>query len=177
MGGFVESKWVPVYGYEGRYEINESGDIRSLQFKGVPRQSPLLISKWVRKNQGGYVTVNLSKDGANRTRYLQQVVLESFVGPRPDGMDACHNDGNPLNNHISNLRWDTKSSNQIDRRKHGTDMRGERHHNARLTEDDVREIRYLLAFGARVCDLARLYGVSTCPISGIKNGTLWTCVT
>jgi hypothetical protein len=172
----VESRWVPVYGHEGRYEINEDGVIRSLQFKGKPRVPPKTISVWIRKGQGNYVTVSLSKDGVNRTRYLQQVVLESFVGPRPEGMDACHNDGNPLNNHISNLRWGTKSENQRDRLKHGTDNRGEKHHASVLTEDDVRDIRALLAFGARVTDLSRLYNVARASIQGIRNGTLWQCV-
>lgn len=47
-------------------------------------------------------------------------MLTAFVGPRPDGMVTCHNDGNPANNNLSNLRWDTQSNNQLDAVKHGT---------------------------------------------------------
>ena len=47
------------------------------------------------------------------------LVLEAFIGLRPKNMECCHNDGNPQNNDLTNLRWDTKLSNAKDRIKHG----------------------------------------------------------
>lgn len=44
----------------------------------------------------------------------------AFVGPCPDGMEVCHNDGNPENNRVENLRYGTRSDNMRDKRKHGT---------------------------------------------------------
>lgn len=45
------------------------------------------------------------------------LVLEVFVGPRPKGMVCCHWDDNPANNHLSNLRWDTYSANEEDKKR------------------------------------------------------------
>jgi hypothetical protein len=56
------------------------------------------------------------------------LALEAFVGPRPDGFVGCHNDDDPLNNHISNLRWDTYSGNNRDLVRLGT------HHQASKTQ-------------------------------------------
>jgi hypothetical protein len=51
---------------------------------------------------------------------VHQLVLEAFVGPRPRGMESCHNNGNQTDNRLVNLRWDTKSENNLDRVRHGT---------------------------------------------------------
>lgn len=48
------------------------------------------------------------------------LVLTTFVGPKPTGMECCHEDGNPLNNHTSNLRWDSHLANMKDMRRHWT---------------------------------------------------------
>jgi hypothetical protein len=47
------------------------------------------------------------------------LVLEAFVGPRPAGMEGCHWDDDPTNNHLSNLRWDTRSANARDAVRNG----------------------------------------------------------
>lgn len=57
-------------------------------------------------------------------RLVHRLVLEAFVGPCPEGMEGCHGDGDPTNNSLGNLRWDTATSNQLDKVRHGT------HHNA-----------------------------------------------
>lgn len=43
---------------------------------------------------------------------VHRIVLETFVGPCPDGMECDHKDRNRSNNHIENLRWVTKAENQ-----------------------------------------------------------------
>lgn len=47
-------------------------------------------------------------------------MLTAFVGPCPDGMEGCHNDGDPHNNRLDNLRWDTRANNARDAIRHGT---------------------------------------------------------
>lgn len=64
--------------------------------------------------------VSLRQDGIQSFRLVHQLVLEAFIGPRPAGMMACHNDGNPANNRVENLRWDTQSSNIFDAIGQGT---------------------------------------------------------
>jgi hypothetical protein len=112
--------------------------------------------------------------GKLRVTYVHRLVLEAFVGTRPTGMHGCHNDGNPDNNHLSNLRWDTPKGNQADRVKHGTDTRGERNAHSKLTEQDVREIRGRHQRGdASYRKLAAEYGVTFGLISHVVNGRAW----
>ncbi len=76
-------------------------------------------------------------------RLVHRLVLEAFVGPCPKGRECCHNDGNPGNNNLSNLRWDTHRANMGDRSRHGTQpcRKGERNGAAKLTRRDVESIR------------------------------------
>lgn len=66
------------------------------------------------KTQYGYVQVNIDR----RIVFLHRVVLSAFVGPRPDGMQACHGNGIRDDNRIANLRWDTPESNYADKVRH-----------------------------------------------------------
>lgn len=72
------------------------------------------------KNKKGYRHVALSREGKRYTIDVHRLVLITFVGPAPDGMEACHNDGNNQNNTVGNLRWDTQEANYMDKVKHGT---------------------------------------------------------
>lgn len=92
-------------------------------------------------------------------------------GPCPDGMEACHNNGDASDNRPENLRWDTHHNNNQDRLKHGTYRRGVDHHSNKLSEDDVRAI---MADPSKGRDIAKRYGVAATVVSKIKNGELWS---
>lgn len=98
-------------------------------------------------NKLGYLRACLYIGGRKRQAFVQELVLEAFVGPRPSGLEACHDDNDPSNNRPGNLRWDTHQSNMLDKQRHGTHQIGERHPRAKLTEADVREIRASYVFG------------------------------
>jgi len=80
----------------------------------------------VQRKHLGYCSVQLSYHGASSLarRPLQwmvhRLVMFTFVGPPSEGLtDCCHNDGNGLNNHLDNLRWDSSKRNQHEKLKHG----------------------------------------------------------
>lgn len=75
----------------------------------------------------GYRAVKLSKLGVKQSKRIHTVVLEAFVGPRPNGMVACHSNGIQDDLRLENLRWDTQTNNMFDEVAHGT------HHNASKT--------------------------------------------
>lgn len=87
--------------------------------------------------------------------------------------EACHCDGSPMNAHYSNLRWDIAKANQADRNKHGTDLRGERHPGAKLTEADVREIKKLIADRIPHRTIAPKFNVSSAAVGNIARGAYW----
>ena len=124
-------RWKPVTGHEGIYEVSNHGRVRSVdrtvtrsdgqvhQLKGNILRTPL--------NKYGYPCVNLCIQGKQQKRHVHALVAEAFIGTRPDGVDVCHSDGDPANNHVDNLRYGTRSENMLDSVRHGTD------HNAAKT--------------------------------------------
>jgi hypothetical protein len=104
---------------------------------------------------------------------VHRLVLEAFIGLRPEGLECCHADGVRTNNRLENLRWDTHASNIADMRRHGTDPSGERHGMAKLTEQDVREIRRRYETGAvSQASLALEFGVTqTCVGNAVRRVT------
>jgi hypothetical protein len=120
-------EWRPVRGWEGLYEVSDQGRVRSLDRWVVKRNGHRQLiagrMKSLPKLKQGYPVVHLAKNGQTTTRTVHTVVLDNFVGPRPAGHVACHNDGDPSNNRLTNLRWDTQSNNLLDAVKHGTHSR------------------------------------------------------
>lgn len=111
--------WLPVVGWEGYYEVSDSGQVRSLGKdivgkSGVTkRRAPKVLSQY--PNPKGHMKVWLVGDGGRRQHpYVHSLVLEAFVGPRPSGHQGLHYDDIPSNNAIENLRWGTRYDNARD---------------------------------------------------------------
>ena len=116
-------EWRPVVGYEGSYEVSAHGRVRSVdrtvEFKNGVRRSFHGRAIKPQPTKGGHLRVTLCLGDSRRKTRVHRLVLEAFVGPCPEGMEGCHNDGNPQNNHVDNLRWDTRGNNCLDTVKHG----------------------------------------------------------
>lgn len=113
-------RWLPVVGYEGRYEVSNLGRVRSLDRvtrHGRRRKGRMLKPTPMPR---GYQLVNLWLDNSPRMWLIHRLVLTAFVGPAPEGTEALHGIGGPGNNTLPNLRWGTHSENQFDQVAHGT---------------------------------------------------------
>jgi hypothetical protein len=138
----MSERWKAVPGYEGWYEVSDRGRVRSMErvtCHGHTRKQRVLRPGY---DRGGYLKIDLSRNNVQCTRLLHQMVLEAFVGPRPEYLQACHNNGVRDDNRLTNLRWGTVSDNAIDRNMHSRGT--EREHaspRAILTAADVRFIR------------------------------------
>lgn len=117
-------EWRPIPGWEGFYEASSHGRVRSVtRTVKHPASGSMQIQGRVLRpapHRSGHLWVELCGPAGKKTRQVHQLVLEAFVGPKPPGMDGCHYDGNPQNNHIENLRWDTRAGNLADAIRHGT---------------------------------------------------------
>ena len=166
--------WKPVAGYEGAYEVSDLGQVRSLDRiggRGRRFKGKLLVQHL---DGSGYPFVSLCSHGKALPHSVARLVLEAFVGACPPNMEACHfPDPNRENNRLTNLRWDTRSSNHADKLVHGTDVRGEKHGQAKLTTEQVLSIR-----GSNLphAELARQFGVGPTQISRIRNHERWSHV-
>jgi len=125
----------------------------------------------------GYPTVSLNSLTVGmkyRTFLIHRLVLTLFVGPCPPGMQCCHNDGDPKNGRLSNLRWDTVLANGKDRVRHGTSCKGERCGTSKLTTKDVLEIRASSKPNQRnKIALSKKYGVSKSTIERVVARKTW----
>lgn len=142
------------------------------------------LGRWLSQSTDrvGRKSVTLRYGRRQYTRLVHRLVLEAFVGPRPEGMECCHNNGDPADNRLKNLRWDTRSANNKDKVRHGrcplsgsgiSRPKGEQHPRAKLRSLDVRWIRYLRKAGISVKDLAEYYPVTQTMIRYICNRTFW----
>lgn len=112
--------WVPVRGQEGAYEVSDLGRVRSLD--RIVHISDGRKRLWAGQvlnpfpKRRGRLAVGIN----DRHVYVHKLVLEAFVGLRPERMEGCHNNGDYTDNRLVNLRWDTQSENMRDRVRHGT---------------------------------------------------------
>jgi hypothetical protein len=123
---------------------------------------------------GKYLAVGLRDSaGIPVRRYVHRFVAELTHGHAPAGLEVCHIDGDRDNNAESNLRWDTRKANHADKRSHGTDASGERNPMARLTAQQVSEIRQRAGAGVTQRKMCAEYGVSPMTISRAVRGETW----
>jgi hypothetical protein len=175
----VEYRDIP--GFPG-YRVGNDGSVWSRR-KRVGRGPgkgtyALLTDVWkpmcLQTRPNGYIYVKLS---GNQKVSIHRAVLEAFVGVAPVGYQACHSDGNRSNNRLSNLRWDSPAANQADRVRHGTDLRGEKVSTAKLTADQVRQMRAeRTRYGTFFYVLAAKYGVTTAVAHSAITGKTWAHV-
>jgi hypothetical protein len=146
-----------------RYKIGSDGSIIG------PMGRPLIPGR----HPQGYLQVLIYRPGQHRLcRRVHALVCEAFHGPRPEGQEVRHLDGNPANNNASNLRWGTHSENVIDSINHGTKFvpRGELQRTSKLTGQDILEIR---SSNQSQAELALKYGVTQGHISNIRSRKTW----
>lgn len=113
-------RWIPIPGYEGRYEVSDLGNVRSLARISVRSNGrPLPVRERILKPTAHYRSGHLRVFLEGKCIEVHRLVAAAFLGPRPDGLEVCHWDDNPRNNHVSNLRYGTFSDNMRDRVRNG----------------------------------------------------------
>jgi HNH endonuclease len=166
----VQFKNVP--GYPG-YCVGDDGSVwSSVIRKGCKTQRgwrPLKLIK-----SGRYLGVCLCRDGKSKRFRVHRLILETFISPRPDKMEARHfPDRDVTNNRLDNLRWGTSRENNDDLDFHGTRPRGSYRRDARFTEADIARMYDLAEAGWGPTRIAQEYGAKSNHISSILRGKIW----
>lgn len=162
-------EWREVVGYEGRYMVSDQGSVRNKITQHVLRPAP--TSK-------GYLTVQLydgSRPKNPRSFCVHDLVMAAFVGPKPTGYQVDHGLMGKQCNALDNLEYVTASENIrrfYERGGKSTCRCGPDHANAKLTADQVVELRRLAVTTSRLAvgRLARELGVSPSTVHSAARG-------
>jgi hypothetical protein len=158
------------------YFIDKLGTVYSVKRKN--KLTKLRNTLWRSGGAGPYyVRFLVSENGKAKRFMVAELVLHTFISPRPRGMLACHGPRGKLDNALDNVYWATQRENMLDKRRDGTDNVGERHPLHKLNELQVRIIRR--AYGKRNKDglstpkLAEIFGVNYVTIYSIVTRKNW----
>lgn len=174
----MQEIWKPVPGFDELYEVSNEGRIRSL-----PRTVKTWFGKRISrgrirafsKNSQGYLSIHMGKNGETHRAYVHRLVAIVFIPTNNNAPQVNHKDGNKSNNHVGNLEWCSASENcthAVKQRLYET-AKGERSGTAKLTEENVREIRRLAALGYMHKDIAINFPVGRKAITKIVNRQRW----
>ena len=152
--------WKEIPNYP-KYKASNTGHIRSYCNK-----EPIILKP--SKDRWGYYHLTVRNKDGGKPHFVHKLVLLAFVGPRPEGYECRHLDGNKENNRLDNLCWGHKFDNVRDQIAHGKLVTN------KLTEEQVLEIRHLCATKKYThSKLANTYNVSQSHIGRIANRTRW----
>jgi len=165
-----EEQWLPVIGFPG-YEVSDQGRVRSYLKMGRlgDQQIADQPQRILRPAMKRYPKVTLYRDGAKCSRRVHHLVALAFLGPSPEGMEICHDDGNKAHCRASNLRYGTRQENVRDAMKHGQRNQVVRKldlHMARLIRTDKSR-------GLSNSIIADKYGISGCHVGRIVTEKAW----
>lgn len=169
----MNEEWRAVVGYEGIYEVSSMGRVRSIDRRVATHRGSRITRGVVLKPQpgvGAYLQVSLKDASTNRTgaHPIHRLVARAFLGPRPSGLQVAHGNGIAHDNRSSNLRYATAKENYDDRLVHSGPPVGATPW--ALTDDEVREVRFLVGLGHNQHRVAERFGISQPYVSNIVRG-------
>lgn len=110
----MDEEFIPIIGFEGLYEINRLGMIKSLQREEITMNGRKRILKEKILKPGlrsEYLSVALTKNFKSKSFYIHLLVAKHFIDNPKNKQTVNHKDRNKTNNKADNLEWLTYSEN------------------------------------------------------------------
>ena len=172
--------WVPVRGYEGMYEVSNHGRVKSIRRtvrrppcgRSLKPSTMTYPERILATNSRVYPRVELFANSVGRQVDVHRLVAEHFL--EGSGQVVRHLDGNPKNPAASNLAWGTYKDNEADKDRHGRRHRGELHHNAKWTREEIDRVKAMTLIDSSDLRISRLTGVARSTVYLIRKGQAWT---
>lgn len=170
--------WSHIDGYNGFYIISEYGHVISLPRTVIrqnqyPSGKTLKVSGFLLKQHisNDRFQVPISKNGHYKKLYPHKLVAASFIKQPPNSIVVNHKDGNPLNNHFTNLEWTSNSQNQLHcyKNKLRVSKSGSNHWRSKKVEMGDANGNVIGLFGS-TGDIFREYNLSMSSISNVCTG-------
>lgn len=123
------------------------------------------------KTAAGYGALGFQR----KQKYAHRSSYEVFCGPIPKGLNVCHSCDVPACINPSHLFLGTQQENMADmvrkkRRSKSNNISGSTHHQAKLTEAQIVEIR---ASPKKQRDIALEYGLAQSTVGAIRTRKTW----
>lgn len=157
----VQTRWVPVRGFENFYEVSDMGQVRRIG--GQPLRPSF-------NQKTGYSAVVLYVNSQRSDRYVHRLVAEAFCYRRNGRHHVNHLNGDKLDNRAANLEWVTPKENH--RHALMNNLRA-----STLKEADVCLCRNERRNGATYRSLAARFGVLPETVSEAVRGVTWAHLT
>lgn len=160
-------EWFVIKGFEGLYEINKAGRIKSFQ-----RKVPIILKEYV--NLVGYVQVTL---GRKNKLLVHKIMATTFLENPNNKQTVNHINGIKTDNRIENLEWSTYSENN--KHAYATKLKipylrnGEMNPRNKFKKEDILEIRRMIKDGVPYNNIMSIFKISRGSVSGIKYGRTW----
>lgn len=160
-------EWRRVSTERGYYSVSNLGRVRN-------DTTSRILSKDL--GTGDYWFIRLGAYEKNKK--VAVLVAEAFIGPRPNGHEINHKDGNKLNDRPENLEWVTHQENGLHSWRIGTHKAvpnyGVKNGNSVLDSSKVKHIRELYATGLHSHkSLGKMFDVDATTIGQIVNRKTW----
>ena len=152
------------------YEVSNRGRVRRTGRSSGTRPGLVLVGEI---SSRGYRRVLLQHGGQRKKHTVHRLVAVAFLEHDPDRLTINHINGDQLDNRVENLEWCTQSENQLHAYRTGLQLAGEHSGRAKLTQEQVGEIRRRYAKGETQTALAREFPVNQSMISKIVRREFW----
>lgn len=174
--------WKDIKGFEGLYQVSDHGRVRSMDrfieySNGIiaKHKGKLLKFDKSKENKRGqfYLRVTLSKEDKQKRLQVHRLVAKHFIDKVKGKNIINHIDGNPENNHFSNLEWCSYSQNE----KHSYDVLGKINQNRKLSDEAINDIKNNAIKGVfpfnkikgNIYEFAKKYNVDRTTVLNILN--------
>jgi hypothetical protein len=156
-----EEIWKDIAGYEGLYQINNFGEIKSY-FTGKIRKQSI--------SHNGYYKIGLYKNKIKKYLFVHRLVALTFIPNSENKPFVNHKSGNKLNNYTGLLEWCTQSENEIHAHKIGLkNHKGEKSPVCKISNNDICKIRKMILKKTPYRKISNLFKISQSHISSIKH--------
>ena len=163
--------WKDVPSYEGRYQISNLGNVKSIERKDSLGRIVKEKIRAFKYCKNGYHKMTLNGAAGKRTETVHRLVLLAFKGYSK--LEVNHINGVKTDNRLENLEYCSHSLNMMHAHLTGLiDNRGEKNGRSKLTRACAERIKYGHQ-GMTQQAIAKIYGVSIAQVSMIRSGKYW----
>jgi hypothetical protein len=107
--------WKDIPGYEGRYQVSDLGNVKSLDIVLLKRDGKKVTKKGKIKafyiDSAGYKQVHLYMNGNAKHCKIHRLVADMFIKGKKENLQVNHINGIKTDNRACNLEWVTQEEN------------------------------------------------------------------